>query len=116
MALDQKPIALAIAAVVDQRGMTSADLVRDMQRRYGVPPGTMRNIIENKVRIPGRDIRTALDAEFAPGLPTGTTLRVARGDEPGYPPDPLVELAQLARPLPDEALMHLVGFLRELAS
>lgn len=115
MAPDEKPIALAIAAVLDQRGMTSADLVRDMHRDYGVPTGTMRNIIEHKVRIPGRDIRSALDAEFAPGLP-GTTLRVAQGKEPGYPPDQLIELAHLARPLPDEAVMHLVGFLRLVAS
>lgn len=78
------PIAAALAAVCDARGMTSADLVRLMYRNHGVPMGTMRNIVEGHVRVPGRDIRDALDEEFAAGV-VGVTLRIAEGRCAGYP-------------------------------
>lgn len=104
------PIAVALAAVCDERGLTSADLVRIM-RTHGVPAPTMRNIIEGRVRTPGLEIRQALDEEFAGGI-VGLTLRIAEGREPGYPTGSLLELAGAARLLSDEAIEHLVEFLR----
>lgn len=91
------------------RGLTAADLAREL----GQPEPTVRNVVDGKVREPGRKLRDALDVYL--DAPTGTTLAIVRGELDAYPSDALRELVHLAQPLPNGAVEHLVGFLRSIS-
>ena len=105
------PIASALREAMTIRGITVADLARDLDW----PAPSLYNIHSGRVHvIRERHLRDALDDYL--GAPTGTTLAICEGKLPGYPNDRLLELYRLGADLPPGALDHLVGLLRAVGS
>lgn len=103
------PLARALREAMQSRGLTAADLIREV----GQTEATMRNVIDGRVTLTNKNVRDALDAYF--NAPVGTTMAIAEGRMTGYPNDRMTQLVQLAQPLSEEAVDHLVGFLRAIS-
>ena len=102
------PIGTALRAVMRGRGLTVADLARDLHQ----PEPTVRNVADGNVTVPHRRLRDALDDYFE--VPRGTTLSIAEGETEHYPADHLHELCLIAGMLPDGAVERLADFLRSI--
>lgn len=104
------PLGRAIQAAIDVRGLSKADFIRQL----GWKESTVRNLIDGPTRqCRDPELRQRLD-EFFDAEP-GTTMRIGRDGEGAYPTPPsdwLRQLVLLAPAVADEALEHLVAFIR----
>ena len=102
------PIGTALRAVMRGRGLTVADLARDLDQ----PEPTVRNLVNGQVRTPSRRLREALDDYLE--VPRGTTLAIVEEELDHYPGNHLQELTLLAGLLDEDAINALVEFLRTI--
>lgn len=97
-------LAAALAAAMDERGMSPADLAR----AAGIPEPTMYHLASGRAGEPQLHTRQALDAYLAPESP-GATWRIIRGLAERYPSEPARRLCGIVLELSPPDLDQLLA-------